>query len=652
MFIYSVTGHVGIQPATASSKSFTPYAMQLAKQLRLIHCSIIEAALDSNSGSDRCEQMTVHLIKALQLTVRVTPYDRLRPGLLAYVFKACSTLLRSRSVDIRVACLSVFGEVLSNPKSQTLLETIELVKNCKTPARITSNLSSGSTTPMTDAQSNQPWLLRLAIESSAANCNYSQPVRIEALQLLNILLRFHGDILLFEARQLADLLQFVYTALYNQDHVYVAHVCYVLATLGQRLANANEQWKDQIVSFWSDSLSNHIFRLLQTPPSIDVNKICVLKAALLDALSSVGDRVFQLLPANLRILCCTIPQDLAGYEMKQSSYKTLRSAAIRCLGNLVTYPSLQKDHSFVSQCINVSIQHCKTEPACQCAAAWLLRNALEKQELNQVASHEILKKVIECSQYLILRGPDKAKPHAVFVIWRILIDQKSPAELISSKTRDIVCDTLSGEKKIVSGPIKLYWNAAESLHQALLSPIFVSLYGQDFIPKIVEHSCHAILNSPNFRARTLLATALKNLAIHGNLLEPCVELCLDSYFKALCTVRQAISSPSEFKHVDSLMTYLWLGFIAFLSRPDPVVDRWLDKVSVDEVSDCCYYLKITLRSIKTVLSDSEIDESGCWLVKCEQRLANRDDPASDTIKQLITFSKTLLTNSSDQCDNN
>ncbi|XP_038058799.1 HEAT repeat-containing protein 6-like [Patiria miniata] len=107
--------------------SFTPFSHTLAATIKEIHRCLI-LALMAESFSTTLTQ----IIKCLSILVQNVPYHKLAPGLLTRIAKAIRPYFTHRDNNVRTACLTCMGAILSTsvplPEITTLLQSQDFLK--------------------------------------------------------------------------------------------------------------------------------------------------------------------------------------------------------------------------------------------------------------------------------------------------------------------------------------------------------------------------------------------------------------------------------------------------------------------------------------------------------------------------------------------
>ncbi|XP_078451628.1 HEAT repeat-containing protein 6 [Lampetra fluviatilis] len=124
------------EEAAQGTTAFTSLSASLASSVRELHRTLLLALLAENSVLTLTQ-----IIKCLATLVLNVPYKRLHPGLLSRVWRHMWPFTRHRDVNVRVACLTLLGAVLT---AQAPLTEVHLLLTQPVSA---SPASSGTSTP-------------------------------------------------------------------------------------------------------------------------------------------------------------------------------------------------------------------------------------------------------------------------------------------------------------------------------------------------------------------------------------------------------------------------------------------------------------------------------------------------------------------------
>ncbi|CAL8068451.1 unnamed protein product [Calicophoron daubneyi] len=139
---------------TPHSASFVPYSVRLAVELRQLHRRLLLALV-----SEKSIGLQALLLKALNTLVFITPYQRLRPGLLTSLLPALKQLLNlpglsSRMVDLRAGCLSLLSNIVGKVPGP-LLEVCQILS--PTPEVVDCVAGAGNSTSKESGERGNLW---------------------------------------------------------------------------------------------------------------------------------------------------------------------------------------------------------------------------------------------------------------------------------------------------------------------------------------------------------------------------------------------------------------------------------------------------------------------------------------------------------------
>lgn len=114
--------------------AFTPFSLVLGSTLKELHRSLLLAVVSENYPLTLTQ-----LVKCLSTLVANSPYHRLKPGMLTRVVKQLRHLVTHRDPNIRVACLTCFGTIVS--LQPALAEVCHIIQSSKLPSSSNYSLS-------------------------------------------------------------------------------------------------------------------------------------------------------------------------------------------------------------------------------------------------------------------------------------------------------------------------------------------------------------------------------------------------------------------------------------------------------------------------------------------------------------------------------
>ncbi|XP_076434572.1 HEAT repeat-containing protein 6-like isoform X2 [Babylonia areolata] len=118
--------------------SFTPLSTVLGSMIREMHRALLQALVVENYNLTLTQ-----LIKCLATLVVNVPYHRLQPGLLSRVVKQIRHFLSHKDSNVRVACLTCLGAMVSH--QPPLMEVLHIVQSPTPPVGMTTSSTLGIT---------------------------------------------------------------------------------------------------------------------------------------------------------------------------------------------------------------------------------------------------------------------------------------------------------------------------------------------------------------------------------------------------------------------------------------------------------------------------------------------------------------------------
>lgn len=347
--------------------SFTPFSVTLGNMI----CSMYEKLTQSLVKEGDLTVLT-QILKCLSVFIQVTPFHRLKSGIVTGFIKYVRILICHKDPTIKVAALSAMGNLISiNEITPEIYELVEIPKSTIEFSRKKIDEGILKISPrskvdedeeevdemdeieedvipnkLSDNQSvNMSWLLQTVFENliivrGAARVPLTATaVKVESLQVLSAMTT---NYLL-----LKDHLSLISKALCNalsdsmcDVRMYASRT---LDSIGNSINNylsqddVTQSDLEMSITFWMEILPSVVEIIQDTE-----NQTPLLRASLSDALANIGVHVFEKMDHQKHILLISVLTG-CGYDENIS----VRASAIRALAVYVVFPSLREDLCYI-----------------------------------------------------------------------------------------------------------------------------------------------------------------------------------------------------------------------------------------------------------------------------------------------------------------
>ncbi|XP_069767503.1 HEAT repeat-containing protein 6 isoform X2 [Narcine bancroftii] len=522
-------------------RAFTPFSATLASSIRELHRCLLLALVAESSP-----QTLTQIIKCLANLVTNVPYNRLKPGLVTRVWNQIKPYTCFRDVNVRVCSLTLLGAILS---VQAPLCELQLLLQQPSSSGF-SNSGSGTPLRLSDSESwrkHQPvgtrekekdslgssllelcWLIQLCISiitlpkqepysdsetGTASNSYEASPVRVEALQVLALLVK--GYFTMAQA-SLMELGEVACKCLEEQDPSIQLHGARLVEEIGSGIVQQHKPDSPtphyqrvpvtQVVTFWSRMLNGPL------PAALQNDEHSTLQTSTCDAISSILPEAFSSLPNEKQILCITL---LLG--LNHSEHPLVKAAAVRALGVYILFPSLRQDVMFVADTAN-AILTCLDDKSLnvRTKAAWSLANLTDtlianmesmgldfQEELSDVLLLKMLKSATRASH-----DKDKVKSNAVRALGNLL-HFLQPHHISKAQFKPGIEESIQALIRTVQSEttMKVRWNACYALGNMFKNPA-IPLDSAPWAPQAFGALTSVVKTCKNFKVRIKSATAL------------------------------------------------------------------------------------------------------------------------------------------------
>ncbi|XP_055513492.1 HEAT repeat-containing protein 6 isoform X1 [Leucoraja erinacea] len=524
-------------------RAFTPFSATLASSIRELHRCLLLALVAESSP-----QTLTQIIKCLANLVTNVPYNRLKPGLLTRVWNQIKPHTCFRDVNVRVCSLTLLGAILS---VQAPLPEVQLLLQQPSSPGLS---SSGSGTPhrLSDAESwRKPsqganrerekevpespvqelcWLIQLCVSiitvpkyepysdsdtgtGTASNSYEASPVRVEALQVLALLVKGYFTM---AQTSLLELEEVACLCMEEQDPSIQLHGARLVEEIGSGIVQQHKPDSPtpqcqrvpvtQVVTFWSRMLNGPL------PGALQNDEHSTLQTSTCDAISSILPEAFNSLPNENQILCITV---LLG--LNHSEHPLVKAAAVRALGVYILFPSLRQDVMFVADTANAILTSLDDKSLnVRTKAAWSLANLTDtlianmetmgrdfQEELSDVLLLKMLKSATHASH-----DKDKVKSNAVRALGNLL-HFLQPHHISKTQFKPGIEESIQALIRTVlsEATMKVRWNACYALGNMFKNPA-IPLDSASWAPQAFCALTSVVKTCKNFKVRIKSATAL------------------------------------------------------------------------------------------------------------------------------------------------
>ena len=392
--------------------SFTPFSVTLGNMI----CSMYDKITQSLIKEGDLTVLT-QILKCLSVFIQVTPFHRLKSGIVTGFIKYVRILICHKDPTIKVAALSAMGNLISiNEITPEIYELVEIPKSTiefsrkkidegimKIAARskededeeevdemevIEENVN---TDELSENQSvNMSWLLETVFENlitvrDVARAPFpATAVKVESLQVLSAMTT---NYLL-----LKDHLPIISKALINALSDSVSDVRMYASRSMDSIGNSINNYLSQddvkqtdlemSITFWMEILPSVVEIIQDTE-----NQSPLLRASLSDALANIGVHVFEKMDHQKHILLISVLTG-CGYDENIS----VRASAIRALAVYVVFPSLREDLCYIENTTE-SILRIIRDPnvLIRIKTSWALGNIVDALLMNKYLNLNSLK---------------------------------------------------------------------------------------------------------------------------------------------------------------------------------------------------------------------------------------------------------------------
>lgn len=613
--------------------AFTPFSVTLGNMIAFTYEKLTQALIKEGDLT-----VLTQILKCISIFITVTPFHRLRSGIVTNFIKYARHLTRHKDPTVKVAALIVMGNLISiTDITQEIYELLEIPKSSLEfswkkidesiqalsqdadeeiadlefeDEEVEVEIEEANTKPETAKMS---WLLQTVLENLGVfgdvlkSPSPATSVRVESLQVLSAL---SSHFLLLKDHQ--RLISIALMNSFKRSADEQLFTCRALDVIGNSINVYLSQDKkhlqdlDLAIEFWLIIMPSVVEKIQ------DNSNPAALRALLADALANIGVHVFEKLERKNQILLISI---LTGCSYDDDA--SVNSSSIRALAVYVLFPSLREDLCFVENTIESILRIVKdSNVLTKTKATWSLGNVVDAlliiQERKSI-SENLLRQVFETSLEA-MNDNDRVKANAVRTTGN-LITLLTKEQLSNDFWMKIFENSIQKMHNLLlkCNSAKVKWNVCYSFASMMKSEVFF-----DSSPKykwqdlVFPALCEVIRTSPNFKVRINACTSFtiptrQNFGVYF----------LKIWSSLLEALEQSnnMTDYSEYKHRDTLQDQICSSICHFI-----------EIATVDDIvpmkNEVFPLIDITKQNWNRVFNR--------WLPECQGKIFN----ASTTLKNI------------------
>lgn len=455
--------------------------------------------------------------------ISVSPYHRLRPGLLSNIFSNFLPYLKHKDPSACVAALKCLNEIVSLEPTTPEQKDI-LLRGMKASDTLSSS-----------------WLLHF-ITTFLKTLDTNETVRLTCWQLMGNLCKHHfsfveDSIPLIENLLFADL-----TSSSQEIQLYAT---YALNKLLEGIIG-KEELENYNKDLWRKLLGGPLISLLQSPGAIAC-EAC-------DCLANMGPIIFSNLKEEEQIFVITLIFGCVNHEKAK-----VRAGAVHTLGIFLLFPQMMQEQ-FLYDAKDLLVKSLSDSfLVVRIKAAWALGNLVDLVVNNQEVEflqNFSMKSILHASLALT-KDDDLVKSNILRAMGYVLLalkeeDMEDPEmhTLLEKSVQFLLKCTMSGTK------MKMRWNACYAIGTMLKNTELLD-HSEKWMGGLIQNLSTLIVSCSNFKVRASACTALRRIPArtYFSLHYPFVWSSL------LDGLDNAANMPDfrEYKHQDSLKQHLCLA---------------------------------------------------------------------------------------------
>ncbi|KAG5678450.1 hypothetical protein PVAND_008122 [Polypedilum vanderplanki] len=568
------------------TSTFTPFSVTLGNMITFTYEKLTQAIIKEADLT-----VLTQILKCISIFITVTPFHRLKVGVVSGFVKYVRLLIRHKDPTIKVAALIIMENLISLqeitpeiyelveiPKSRIefnlkkIDESIRMVQP-KDDDFIDLELDEDDDTNMEESMnklditsSKMSWLLQIVLENLGIfngifkTRSIAVSVRVQSLQVLTAMTS-HFLLLKDHLLSISTALAKCFQDSPVDEKLYASRA---LESLGSAINNFLSQEKktqtdaDLCLAFWIRLIPNVIENIQNIKQSTNG-----LRASLADSLSNLGVHIFEKLDSMKQTQLKSI---LTGCSYDDDT--NVKSSAVRALAVYVLFPSLREDICFIENTTESVLRIIKDQNfVARTKASFGLANIVDcllivKETIS--LNNNLLREIFEtCLQ--MTNDNDRVKVNAVRTLGNSItllkIDHFKRSDWIQIFEKSI--EALN-HQLINCSNVKVKWNicyAFSSIMKNVL--IFEDKLRIKWQEKVFNTLCQIIETSPNFKVRTNACLALttpnqrKLYDIHFTKIWTCLLVALEQ--------SNNMTDFNEYRHRDALQDQLCTTICHFIN---------------------------------------------------------------------------------------
>lgn len=562
--------------------TFMPFSVTLGNMIAFTYDKLTQALIKEGDLT-----VLTQIIKCISTFIPVTPFHRLKSGIVTGFVKYVRHLIRHKDPTVKVAALIVMGNLISI--ADVTAEIYELVEIPKSKIEFSWKKIDESIRMMEPSQevddeivdlefdddeveaeesdvkpAKMSWLLQTVLENlgvyggTLRSPSPATSLRIESLQVLSAMA---SHFLLLKDHLLAISMALV-KSLCNAQPDEKMYASRALDAVGSSINiylsqdKKNLQDLEVATGFWLNLMP----RVVETIQ--EESQPAPLRASLADGLANIGVHVFEKLEHQKQILLVSI---LTGCSFDEDG--NVKSSAIRALAVYVLFPSLRDDLCYVENTIESILRIINDANALiRQKASWSLGNVVDALLLIKETSsidEKLFRRIFEISLEATSDN-DRVKVNAVRTIGNLMtllkvehLSDPSWLKLFEKSVQSL------HQLLLNCANVKVKWNVCYSFSLLMRNSIFfrtnLAFKWQELVFPAL---CSIIEVSPNFKVRINACAAFtipsrENFGGHFIKVWSCLLAALEQ--------SNNLTDFNEYKHRDTLQDQLCLSICHVIS---------------------------------------------------------------------------------------
>ncbi|XP_070497280.1 HEAT repeat-containing protein 6 [Chironomus tepperi] len=569
--------------------TFTPFSVTLGNMITFSYEKLTQAMIKEGDLT-----VLTQILKCISMFVTVTPFHRLKTGIVTGFIKYVRLLTRHKDPTIRVAALIVMNNLISlQDMTSEIYEMVEIPKSkiefdLKKIDEGIRNAQPKDENELIDLEYDEEIEDDEEVEESVAKLNITSSKMSWLLQNVLENLGIHNGILKTPSIAISVRIESLQVLSSMSSHFLLVkdHLLLISTALTKSLSPESPVDEKLYASRTLESLGSAINNFLsqenKTPQDVDlcltfwiriipavfdniqnVNQSPTLRAYLADSLANIGVFIFEKLDTIKQIQLKSI---LTGCCYDEDSI--VKSSAVRALAVYVLFPSLREDLCFIENTTESVLRIIKDQNVvARTKASFGLANVVDGLLIIRETvsiNDKLFKEIVEtCLQSAT--DNDRVKVNAVRTLGNLIILLKE-SHLGSANWLTLFEKSIQvlNNQLTTCNNVKVKWNVCYSFSSMMKNPLVFEAGIKVLWQQAVFNAlCNIIETSPNFKVRTNACLALTT---------PQNRKDYEKYFwtiwnSLLIALEQSnnLTDFNEYKHRDALQDQLCTAICHFLS---------------------------------------------------------------------------------------